>query len=110
VGSAHTRRAEGHALEVVTNYETWLHGEAVAIGMEVAAHIAVATGTLSQEEATRQTRLLKALNLPVRCPGVDVDLLLHRMQQDKKVSAGSIRWVYQPVLDTLASMTISILW
>jgi 3-dehydroquinate synthase len=83
----------GHALEVATNYETWLHGEAVAIGMVVAAHIAVATGTLSQEEAARQTRLLKALNLPVRCPGVAVNALMLAMQQDKKVSAGSIRWV-----------------
>jgi shikimate kinase/3-dehydroquinate synthase len=83
----------GHALETVTNYETWLHGEAVAIGMEVAAHIAVATGTLSQEEARRQTSLLQALHLPVRCPGVDVEALLQAMQQDKKVSAGSIRWV-----------------
>ncbi len=83
----------GHALEIATNYETWLHGEAVAIGMVVAARIAVATGTLSQEEARRQTRLLKALNLPARCPGVDVDTLMYAMQQDKKVSAGSIRWV-----------------
>jgi len=83
----------GHALETVTNYETWLHGEAVAIGMEVAAHLAVATGTLSQEEARRQTRLLQALNLPIRCPGVDVQALMQAMQQDKKVTAGSIRWV-----------------
>ncbi len=83
----------GHALETVTNYEIWLHGEAVAIGMEVAASIAVATGRLTREEAARQTQLLQALNLPVRCPGSDIAALIHMMQHDKKVSAGRMRWI-----------------
>jgi 3-dehydroquinate synthase len=83
----------GHALEATTDYSTWLHGEAVSIGMEVAAHVAVACGKLSPDEAARQTRLLQALNLPIRCPNVDVDAMLNAMQRDKKVRDGRMRWV-----------------
>jgi shikimate kinase/3-dehydroquinate synthase len=83
----------GHALEATTDYHTWLHGEAVALGMEVAAHIAVACGKLSPNEAARQTRLLQALNLPIRCPGIDIDAILNTMQRDKKVRDGRMRWV-----------------
>lgn len=83
----------GHALEAITDYGTWLHGEAVAIGMEVASRIAVASGLFSQEEAQRQTRLLQAFDLPVRCPGVNTDAIMNAMQRDKKVRAGRTRWV-----------------
>jgi len=82
----------GHALEVVTEYGTWLHGEAVAIGMQVAAHIAVASGLLSQEDADRQRGLLQAFGLPVQCAGVDIDAVMQAMRRDKKVRAGSARW------------------
>jgi shikimate kinase / 3-dehydroquinate synthase len=83
----------GHALETITNYETWLHGEAIAIGMEVAAHIAVAAGILSQDAMKRQTRLLQALQLPLRCPGTDSAAVLDVMLRDKKVRAGHLRWI-----------------
>jgi 3-dehydroquinate synthase len=83
----------GHALEAITDYSTWLHGEAVAIGMEVAAHVAVASGKLSPDEAARQTKLLQALNLPIRCSSVDIDAILNTMQRDKKVRDGRMRWV-----------------
>ncbi|MGH2479460.1 MAG: 3-dehydroquinate synthase family protein [Ktedonobacteraceae bacterium] len=82
-----------HALEAITAYGTWLHGEAVAIGMEVAARIAVANGLLSQEDAQRQRNLLKAFGLPVQSPGVDIDAIMQAMQRDKKVRAGSTRWI-----------------
>ena len=83
----------GHALEALTDYGTWLHGEAVSIGMEVAAQIAVTKGLLSSEYALRQHTLLRALELPVRCPGVDAESLLAVMQRDKKVRHGRMRWV-----------------
>jgi shikimate kinase/3-dehydroquinate synthase len=83
----------GHALEAITDYGTWLHGEAVAIGMEVASRIAVASGLLSQEEARRQTRLLQAFDLPVRSRGVNIDAIVNAMQRDKKVRAGRTRWI-----------------
>ncbi len=83
----------GHALEATTEYGTWLHGEAVAIGMEVAGQIAVARGLLTNEHALRQHELLQVLDLPVRCPGIDTESVLERMQRDKKVRAGRTRWV-----------------
>jgi shikimate kinase / 3-dehydroquinate synthase len=83
----------GHALEAITEYGTWLHGEAVAIGMEVAARIAVASGLLSQEDAKRQRNLLQAFGLPVQCAEVDIDAVIQAMQRDKKVRAGNTRWV-----------------
>ena len=83
----------GHALETITEYGTWLHGEAVAIGMEVAARIAVASGLLSQEDAKRQRNLLQAFGLPVQCAGVDIDAGMQAMLRDKKVRAGNTRWV-----------------
>ncbi len=83
----------GHALEAITDYGIWLHGEAVSIGMEVAAQIAVARGSLAIEFALRQHKLMCALNLPVHCPGVNIESLLTAMQRDKKVRAGHMRWV-----------------
>jgi shikimate kinase / 3-dehydroquinate synthase len=83
----------GHALEALSGYESWLHGEAVSIGMEVVARIAVARGLLSQEDALRQHKLLLALDLPVHCPGVDLEAALAAMRRDKKVRSGRMRWV-----------------
>ena len=83
----------GHALEALTDYGSWLHGEAVSIGMEVAARIATARGLLSQEDALRQQKLLRALELPLGCPGVDSEAARASMQRDKKVQAGRMRWV-----------------
>ena len=61
--------------------------------MQVASRIAVASGLLSPEEAQRQTRLLQAFDLPVRCSGVDIEAVMNAMQRDKKVRAGRTRWV-----------------
>ncbi|HEY7348396.1 MAG TPA: 3-dehydroquinate synthase [Ktedonobacterales bacterium] len=83
----------GHALEAITDYAAWLHGEAVAVGMEVAAQIAHAQGLLSRESVARQQALLLAYGLPISCPEVDVDLLLERMRLDKKVRSGVMRWI-----------------
>lgn len=83
----------GHALEALTDYGTFLHGEAVAIGMEVAARIAVANGLLTDEDALRQHQLLCALDLPVQAPGIELESVLEMMQRDKKVRSGRMRWV-----------------
>jgi len=83
----------GHALEVLTDYGSWLHGEAVAVGMAVAAQIAVAKGLLANEYALRQRKLLLELRLPQSCPGIDTISLLEKMQRDKKVRSGHVRWI-----------------
>lgn len=83
----------GHALETITDYGTWLHGEAVSIGMEVAGRIAVGHGLISEGDLVRQRQLLLAIGLPVECPGVDGEAILVAMQNDKKVQAGRTRWI-----------------
>jgi shikimate kinase/3-dehydroquinate synthase len=83
----------GHALEAVTGYTTWLHGEAVSIGMEVVAQLAVSHGMFPAAEAARQRALLRAYGLPLTCGGVSISALLAAMQQDKKVRDGRMRWI-----------------
>jgi 3-dehydroquinate synthetase len=61
--------------------------------MEVAAQIAVVKGLLTGEHAQRQYRLLRALDLPVKCSPMDIESVLETMQRDKKVRTGRMRWV-----------------
>jgi 3-dehydroquinate synthase len=83
----------GHALEAVAGYGTWLHGEAVAIGMVCAARLAERLGRIKPDVARRQLALLKELGLPVELGDVDRDALLAAMARDKKVEHGRLRFV-----------------
>jgi 3-dehydroquinate synthase len=84
----------GHALESLTGYGTLLHGEAVAIGMELAARIALHMEIWGPESVERQRALLQAYGLPTAIPaGVNSAQLLELTLRDKKVRAGRVRWV-----------------
>jgi 3-dehydroquinate synthase len=83
----------GHAIEKVSGYGTYLHGEAVAIGMMVAAGIAEKLGMIDTELVDRQRRVLESYDLPVRAPRLDVDELIDATKSDKKSRGGTIRWV-----------------
>ncbi|MEJ5221672.1 MAG: 3-dehydroquinate synthase, partial [Tepidiforma sp.] len=83
----------GHAIEAVTGYETWLHGEAVAIGMRAAGIISVELGLLPPAEFERQQALIRRFGLPESAPGLDPRAVFDATLVDKKVRAGSIRWV-----------------
>ncbi len=85
----------GHALESVTGYKNFEHGEAVSVGMCMAADLAVSEGLISREEADRLENLLKAFHLPVSAVGLGLtsEKLLQAMQHDKKNSGGKIRVV-----------------
>ncbi|MEO9255256.1 MAG: 3-dehydroquinate synthase [Tepidiformaceae bacterium] len=83
----------GHAIEAVTGYSTYLHGEAVAIGMRAAGLIALELGLLAADDFERQQSLIRAAGLPESAPGVSVEAVLQAAMQDKKVRAGSIHWV-----------------
>lgn len=84
----------GHAIESHQGYGHWLHGEAVATGMLMAADLCARMGRLHPAEvATLRTLLIKA-ELPVIGPSnMTVDDYLSRMQVDKKVLDGRIRLV-----------------
>ena len=83
----------GHAIEKVSGYGSYLHGEAVAIGMMAAAGIAERLGMIDRELVDRQRRVLQSYDLPVRGKGLDVDSLIDATKSDKKSRSGTIRWV-----------------
>lgn len=83
----------GHAVETLAGYGVVRHGEAVAIGMVMAARTAVRLGLASNEEVTRIRDLLDAFGLPVNPPAFPVEEYLAVMRHDKKVRDGSIRLV-----------------
>jgi 3-dehydroquinate synthase len=83
-----------HALETATGYTTWLHGEAVAIGMHAAAGIAGALGMLPAQVREQQHALLAAYGLPSDFPpNLDPEHMLALTLRDKKVRARRVRWV-----------------
>ena len=83
----------GHALETATGYGSLLHGEAVAIGMLLAARLSSALGRAPQADAQRLHDLLARLGLPVRRPASDATHLLDLMRLDKKNLGGRLRLV-----------------
>ena len=83
----------GHAIEAVTEYGTYLHGEAVSIGMMVAVGISRRQGLISEELVDRQRVLLQRFELPIALSDVDPETLLQATTSDKKSRGGKIRWV-----------------
>ncbi len=82
-----------HAIEAVSGYGELMHGEAVAIGMECAARLALALGRIDQDLVARQHQLLAALGLPTTLPDLDRTALIQAMGHDKKVEHGKLRFV-----------------
>ncbi|MDD5131686.1 MAG: 3-dehydroquinate synthase [bacterium] len=85
----------GHALEGITQYKKYKHGEAVAIGMVGAAKIAECLKLNAEEITDRLEKLLKEAELPVSIRGIKISWAdyLRFMRHDKKVLAGKIRFV-----------------
>jgi 3-dehydroquinate synthase len=83
----------GHAIEAATGYGSFLHGEAVSVGMMGAAYIGKAMGMMSQEDVERQRAVLTGFGLPLSSPGVDTAAISDAMLSDKKVTGGALRWV-----------------
>ena len=84
----------GHALETAGHYTTLLHGEAVAIGMLLAARLSERLGISNANERTRLQSLLQTLGLATGMPrDADANALLALMQLDKKNTAGHLRLI-----------------
>lgn len=83
-----------HALEAAAAYDDLLHGEAVAIGMLLAARLSRHLGLASDHDRLRLAALLRALDLPLTLPrGSDPERLLHLMRLDKKNRSGQLRLI-----------------
>jgi len=83
----------GHALEAIGNYERWLHGEAVAIGIVLAARTSIALGWLGTSEGDRIERLLARAGLPTKASGVEPAELLDHMRGDKKADRSGLKLI-----------------
>ena len=84
----------GHALETADDYGTLLHGEAVAIGMVLAAQLSARIGLAAVTDGERLAALLSRLGLPTRAPsGADPARVLELMRLDKKNVSGRLRLI-----------------
>jgi 3-dehydroquinate synthase len=84
----------GHALEAVTGYKRFLHGEAVGIGMVKAAALSMRQGFCDGESFARIQRLIEQAELPSTIPAdVAPTALIEAMEVDKKAAAGKIKFV-----------------
>lgn len=84
----------GHAIETAQGYKLCLHGEAIAIGMCLAAQFSARLGWITEMDVTRIIALLEKTGLPTQMPtGLTADNMLKLMQVDKKVRDGKIRLV-----------------
>jgi 3-dehydroquinate synthase len=84
----------GHAIEAGMGYGAWLHGEAVAAGMAMAADLSQRMGWISGADVERVRKLLSRANLPVNGPSdLTIETYLDLMSIDKKVQQGKMRFV-----------------
>lgn len=83
----------GHAIEAVTNYEKFLHGEAISIGMVAAGALAVELGMVSPAFDLRQRAIFEAYGLPVSWADLPADEAIAAMGKDKKVRAGTMKFI-----------------
>lgn len=83
----------GHAIEATAGYGTLLHGEAISIGMQMAARLAIDLGMCDAGLLDRQTKLLEACRLPITFEPASADEMLPVMMRDKKVAHGKLRFI-----------------
>lgn len=94
----------GHAIETATAYGDWLHGEAIAVGMVLAAEFSRRIGWLNGDDVERVRVLLRRSGLPVQAPAIGARRMFELMSMDKKVKAGRVRLI---LLERLGSAIVS---
>jgi 3-dehydroquinate synthase len=93
----------GHAIELGAGYGEWLHGEAVAAGMVMAAELSARMGGLAGADVGRVRALLERAGLPVRGPRFSGARYLELMEGDKKAAGGKLRFV---LLDAIGKASL----
>lgn len=84
----------GHAIENALGYGHWLHGEAVAVGINIATKLSVQCQWISKAHAQRIEALLRCAGLPISVPSeISSDHLFNLMKLDKKVVGGALRFI-----------------
>jgi len=82
-----------HAIEMLTNYKQFVHGEAVAIGMHAAAVLANKLGMCDSELINRQKMLIEAAGLPIKFPALEVEKVIEAFYHDKKATISGLKFV-----------------
>lgn len=83
-----------HAIETATDYQKFLHGEAVSIGMTCAAHVSLRLNLTDKTLLERQSRLCQQAGLPTKLPeNLSIDHLIELMKGDKKSKSGKINLI-----------------
>lgn len=95
----------GHALEALTNYKNYVHGEAVAIGMVIAADVSLGLGKLDSADRDRIETLVSTYGLPVKYPEINIDDIIESMGHDKKVKAGKVRYILPDKIGRVSIVT-----
>jgi 3-dehydroquinate synthase len=83
----------GHAIEAATAYDIYLHGEAVGMGMLIAADFSLRIGLIDAASKDRIRDILARAGLPTEVPRVGAPKVAELMHMDKKVLAGKLRLV-----------------
>lgn len=83
----------GHAIETEMGYGVWLHGEAIAAGMVLAAKLSEQLGSLKSSDTERIQQLLLQAHLPSTPPKFSLNNWLNHMKHDKKVLNGQMRFI-----------------
>ncbi len=83
----------GHAIEALTGYGHWLHGEAVGCGLALAADLSQRLGLISRDEVARIEAAVAAAGLPARIEGLSLRDAFAAMAGDKKAEAGEVRFI-----------------
>ena len=86
----------GHALEAVTGFRRWTHGEAVSLGIVAEAMLAERLGLSRPATTERQVRLLSAVGLPVKGLDLDPAVVVEALSRDKKRRDGRVSFVLAP--------------
>jgi len=83
----------GHAIEALTNYSEFIHGEAVAIGMVFAAKLSQQLGKCQEEVPKRLERLIRNCNLPAGLPDLNSNAIIESLYHDKKTIDQKIKFI-----------------
>lgn len=86
----------GHAVEAVTGFARWTHGEAVALGIAAEALLAERLGLAGGDTTARQSRVLRAAGLPVGGSGAAPAAVVEALSRDKKARDGRVPFVLVP--------------
>ncbi len=96
-----------HAIETLTGYGRYGHGEAVAMGMTVANRLGTDLLGFPHEQAQRVEAALRALGLRTRFPDLDADTVVEAMFGDKKAQAGTLRFVLPEAIGTVRVVPVT---